>query len=202
MKERNSFRIELDPNQEQQMRLAQYAEVARWVYNWGLDRSIEEHKSTNKIVSFDSLLNALSERENTDCQWLKDYSYYTIKRSLKNLNKDFRKACSYKGDGSRYPKHRAHVTGQGSFKVRRKITTTATEITLDDIGCLKAKGGIPANILHVYSVVVFQVDSIWYVRMSLLVDYNKNNHDEILETFVDGILQNATRSGDRVSQSS
>ncbi len=61
-----AYKTELDPNNVQRTLLAKHAGVARFAWNWGLARSIEEYKLTGKssnAVEQHKQLNALKPTE-------------------------------------------------------------------------------------------------------------------------------------------
>jgi len=51
MKINRAYKTELDPNKKQLFSLKKHAGAARFAFNWGLARRIEEYKKTGKSPS-------------------------------------------------------------------------------------------------------------------------------------------------------
>lgn len=66
-----SVKIKLNPNKTQEKQLYKSANIARFVYNWTLNRQIENYKLGNKFVSDNDLRKEITQLKKTELSFLK-----------------------------------------------------------------------------------------------------------------------------------
>lgn len=83
-----AHKYRLYPNKNQRDQLAQHFGCVRYVYNWGLQRKIEEYQKTKKSPSCFDLCNELTglKQEN---EWLRDVNSQALQMALRNLDNGF-----------------------------------------------------------------------------------------------------------------
>ena len=70
-----SIKVMLVPNNKQETKLFQYANTARFAYNWAISREIENHKQGNKFLSDMDLRKEFTKLKKTEeYQWLNQVS--------------------------------------------------------------------------------------------------------------------------------
>ena len=67
-----SFKIRLKPTKEQEKQLIKSANIARFVYNWTLNRQKENYNSGNKFISDNDLRKELTTLKKTDLYFLNE----------------------------------------------------------------------------------------------------------------------------------
>lgn len=116
------YKIKIYPTEEQKKFLNRQIELFRWVYNWALNREIEQYsKYINSKVnkSFLGVLDLydLLKEEYKEKEWLAELPTHTAKEAIRNMlqayNKFFKKI-------SRYPKFKSKKTAKKSFQVRNE----------------------------------------------------------------------------------
>ena len=80
-----SIKVMLLPNNKQKTNLFQYANTARFAYNWAISREQENYKSGGKFISDNDLQTELTQlkRQEGD-EWLTSESNNVTKRAIKD----------------------------------------------------------------------------------------------------------------------
>lgn len=79
-----SIKVMLVPNNKQKTKLFQYANTARFVYNWALGRENENHKLGNKFLSDNDLRKEFTQlKKIQEYQWLNTISNNVTKQAIK-----------------------------------------------------------------------------------------------------------------------
>jgi len=163
------YKVELDINNKQRSLLVQCAGVARWAWNWGLVRRIQEYeetgKSSNAIVQHRQL-NALKA---TEYPWLYNYSKCIPQEALRDLDKAYQNFFHRvkKGEKPGFPKFKSKKWGVGSFRLTGIIRVESDRIRLPRIGWLRLKerGYIPTDGIHILSATVSERAGRWFVSV-------------------------------------
>jgi len=85
-----SYRYELKPNNKQKTLLAKHAGCARFAYNWGLARRIEEHKETQKSSNSIEQHRQLNALKKTEFPWMYEVSKCAPQEALRDLDKAYK----------------------------------------------------------------------------------------------------------------
>ena len=94
-----AYRYELKPNSSQRILLAKHAGAARFTYNWGLHKRIEQYqrdKTFSDAISQHKELNAIKE---TELPWMYEVSKCAPQEALRDLERafsNFFRACKQK----------------------------------------------------------------------------------------------------------
>jgi putative transposase len=99
---RKSFKVELKPNNTQSTLFVKCCGVARFTYNWGLGRQIENRKAGNKFLTAYDLHKELVKLKKTDFPWMYEVSKCAPQIALINLEKaykNFFRNCKKKKKG-------------------------------------------------------------------------------------------------------
>ena len=125
-----TIRVMLVPNNKQQTRLFQYANTARFAYNWALGREKENYKNGGKFISDGDLRKELTQLKKTDKYfWLNDISNNVTKQAIKDACNAYKRF--FKGY-SKFPKFKSRKSSIPSFyQDNVKIKFSATHVKVE-----------------------------------------------------------------------
>ena len=125
-----TIRVMLIPNNKQETKLFQYANTARFAYNWALGREQENYKNGGKFISDGDLRKEFTQlKKNDEYAWLNEIDCDVPKQAIKDAcesYKRFFKRCS------NFPcfKSKKHSTPKFyQDNVRIKFTKTHVKVT-------------------------------------------------------------------------
>jgi len=175
-----SIKVRLRPNNKQLTKLFQYANCARFAYNWAINRERENHDSGNKFLSDNDLrkdFTRLKKRE--DYKWLNHVSSNVPKQAIKDACSTYKRF--FKGH-CRYPRFKSKRRSKASFyQDTIKIQFTDTHVKVEGFSMSKRrnkqklnwirlceKGRIPTDCKYMNPR--FTYDGLyWYVSVSIEV---------------------------------
>jgi len=166
----SAYKTEVDPNNIQRTVLLKHAGTARFAWNWGLSRRIQEYKETGKSSHAIEQHRQLNELKKTDFPWMYDVSKAAPQEALRNLDKAYDNFFRRVKKGEKkpgFPKFKSKKTGKSSFRLTGSIQVTDTHIRVPRIGWLKLKerGYIPTDDLRILSVTVSEMAGRWFVSV-------------------------------------
>ena len=83
-----TIRVMLLPNNKQKTKLFQYANTARFAYNWALAREQENYKNGGKFIPDKELRKEFTQLKKTlEYAWLNDISNNVTKQAIKDVVK-------------------------------------------------------------------------------------------------------------------
>jgi len=179
-----TIKVMLNPNNKQATKLKESAGVARFAYNFALNREKENHENGGKFLTERELrkeLTVLKEKE--EYKWLNDYSNNIPKQAIKD-------ACNayirFFKKQTGFPRYKGKRKSKPSFYVDTdKIQFTGTHIKLEKLTTsrksnkqklnhirLSEKSRIPVDSKYVNPRVTF--DGLnWYISVGIEVENNK-----------------------------
>ena len=180
-----SIKVRLKPNNKQLTKLFQYANCARFAYNWAIARVQENYKQGNKFLSDCDLRKEFTQlKKLTEYQWLNEVSNNVTKQAVKdacNTYKNF-----FKGK-CKYPKFKSKKRSSLSFyQDCERIKFTGTHVKVEKFSMshkpnkqklnwikLCEKGKIPTDCKYMNPR--FTYDGLnWYVSVNVEVEDNTN----------------------------
>lgn len=168
---KRAYKTEIEPNNVQRTLLLKHAGAARFTWNWGLARRIQEYKDTGKSSNAIEQHRQLNQLKKTDFPWMYDVTKAAPQEALRNLDKAydnfFRRVKN--GEKPGFPKFKSKKAGKNSFRLTGSIRVTDTHIKLPRIGWLKLKehGYIPVDGLHILSATVSETAGRWFVSVQV-----------------------------------
>lgn len=128
----------LIPNNKQKAKLFQYANTARFAYNWALAKEQEIYKNTSKFTSDIDLRKEFTKLKRTsEYNWLNDISCNVTKQAIKDACNAYRKF--FKGL-TRFPKFKTKKYSIPSFyQDNGKICFTNTHVKVEGFAVSKKK---------------------------------------------------------------
>jgi putative transposase len=168
-----AYKTELKLNNHQRTHCRKHAGCARFAYNWGLQRKIDEYKKTGKSSSAYDLHRELNRLKKTKFSWMYKVSKCAPQEALRNLenafNHFFRRIR--KGEKPGFPKFKSRKWGIGSFKLTDKIHVFKDYIQLPRLGRLRLKesGYLPSEggNVHILSATVSEKADRWFVSLQV-----------------------------------
>jgi putative transposase len=120
MKVNKAYKTELKLNNKEKTLMLQYCGLARFTFNWALNKRIEEYKLTGKSSTAISQHRELNLLKQNDFSWMYGYSKSCPQNELRNLdaafNNFFRRVKSKKGKAG-FPKFKSRKKDNKSFRL-------------------------------------------------------------------------------------
>ena len=179
-----SIKVRLHPNNNQLTKLFQYANCARFAYNWVINREQENYKRGNKFLSDNELRKEFTQLKYQKHEWLKQVSNNVPKQAIKDACNTYKRF--FKGQ-CRYPKFKSKKRSKLSFyqdNIAIKFTDTHVKVAGFSVSKrrnkqqlnwirLCEKGRIPTDCKYMNPR--FTYDGIyWYVSVSIEVPDTSN----------------------------
>ena len=133
-----TIRVMLLPNNKQKTKLFQYANTARFAYNWALGREQENYKNGGKFISDGDLRKEFTQLKKTDeYAWLNNVSNNVTKQAIKDACDSYKRF--FKGY-SKFPRFKSKKKSVPSFyQDNIKIQFTDTHVKIEGFASSKKK---------------------------------------------------------------
>ena len=133
-----TIRVMLIPNNKQKTKLFQYANTARFAYNWALAREIENYKNGGKFLSDGDLRKEFTQLKKTDdYAWLNNVSNNVTKQAIKDACEAYRDF--FKGY-TKFPRFKSKKHSVPKFyQDNVKIQFTDTHVKVEGFATSKKK---------------------------------------------------------------
>jgi putative transposase len=124
-----SIKVMLLPNNKQKTKLFQYANTARFAYNWAISREQENYKSGGKFISDNDLRKEFTQlKKQDDYKWLNNISNNVTKQAIKDACNSYKRF--FKGQ-SKFPKFKSKKKSTPSFyqdNIKIKFSETHVKV--------------------------------------------------------------------------
>ena len=133
-----TIRVMLLPNNKQKTKLFQYANTARFAYNWALGREQENYKNGGKFISDGDLRKEFTQLKKTDeYAWLNNVSNNVTKQAIKDACEAYRDF--FKGY-TKFPRFKSRKYSVPKFyQDNVKIQFTDTHVKVEGFATSKKK---------------------------------------------------------------
>ena len=133
-----TIRVMLIPNNKQKTKLFQYANTARFAYNWALGREKENYNSGGKFISDGDLRKEFTQLKKTEeYSWLNEISNNVTKQAIKDACNAYKRF--FKGY-SKFPKFKSRKYSVSSFyQDNIKIQFSDTNVKVEGFTISKRK---------------------------------------------------------------
>ena len=126
-----AYKYKIKPTVKQQHCLNKAFGCCRFIYNWGLDRKIQEYKTNKKTIGYVELAHELTKlKHDGEHEWLNEVNNTSLQQSLRNLDKAF---VRFFREKKGFPK----------FKSKKHLVDTAKYIGGVHFDFVKSKVKIP-----------------------------------------------------------
>lgn len=133
-----TIRVMLIPNNKQRTKLFQYANTARFAYNWALDKEQENYKNGGKFISDSNLRKEFTQLKKTEeYAWLNKISNNVTKQAIKDACDTYKRF--FKGL-TKFPRFKSRKHSTPSFyQDNVKIQFTDTHVKVEGFATSKKK---------------------------------------------------------------
>jgi len=170
-----AYRTELDPNNRQRTLLLKSAGVARFAWNWGLHRRIQQYRATGRYENAIEQSRILNRYKKIFYPWMYEVSKCCAQEALRDLDRAFK---NFFEGRAKFPKFKSKKRGVRSFRLTWRIKVFYDRIQLPRLGKikLKEKGYLPVD-TKILSATVSERAGRWFVSITVEqeIDVPKNN---------------------------
>jgi len=173
-----TIKVMLQPNNKQETKLFQSAGVARFAYNWAIEKQEKNYKTGGKFLPDGKLRQTFTVlKTSSEYKWLGNYSNNITKQAIKDACKAYKNFFAGRAE---HPKFKSKKKSRPSFYVDTcKIQFTDTHVKLEKITTsrkknrqklnwvrLSEKGRIPTDAKYCNPRVTF--DGInWFISVGI-----------------------------------
>ena len=170
MMSQRAYKTELNLNDKQRTTCLQHAGVARFAYNWGLERRNTEYSDNGKSANAIELHRELNKLKQTEFPWMYEVSKCAPQEALRDLDRAFKNFFEHR---TKYPKFKSKKRGIGSFRLTGTIRVFEEAIQLPRLGRLRLKesGYLPTD-THILSATVSERAGKWFVSVQIEEEIN------------------------------
>ena len=164
-----TIRVMLLPNNKQKTKLFQYADTARFAYNWALGREQENYKNGGKFISDGELRKEFTQLKKTDeYKWLNDISNNVTKQAIKDACEAYRDF--FKGY-TRFPRFKSKKHSVPKFyQDNVKIQFTDTHVKVEGFAISKKKNKQKLNWIRLAEHGRIPTENVKYINPRIKYD--------------------------------
>lgn len=169
-----AFRYELDPNGAQRQLLAKHAGCARFAWNWGLGRRIEQFEQNEGEARFTDAIKQhkeLNQLKPTEFPWMYEVSKRAPQEALRNLDQAFKNFWQGRKEGREvgFPKFK-RKGGHDSFRLTGSIHVHPHKVQLPRLGEIRTKESTDKFRGKILSATVSRQADRWFVSLNVEVE--------------------------------
>ena len=164
-----TIRVMLLPNNKQKTKLFQYANTARFAYNWALDREQENYKNGGKFISDGDLRKEFTQLKKTDeYDWLNNVSNNVTKQAIKDACEAYRDF--FKGY-TKFPRFKSRKHSAPKFyQDNVKIRFTDTHVKVEGFAVSKKKNKQKLNWIRLAEYGRIPTENVKYMNPRIKYD--------------------------------
>ena len=164
-----TIRVMLLPNNKQKTKLFQYANTARFAYNWALGREQENYKNGGKFISDGDLRKEFTRlKKNKEYVWLNNVSNNVTKQAIKDACEAYRDF--FKGY-TKFPRFKSKKHSAPKFyQDNVKIRFTNTHVKVEGFATSKKKNKQKINWIRLAEHGRIPVENVKYKNSRIKYD--------------------------------
>ncbi|KSV60551.1 RNA-guided endonuclease InsQ/TnpB family protein [Acetivibrio ethanolgignens] len=164
-----TIRVMLLPNNKQKTKLFQYANIARFAYNWALGREKENYKNGGKFISDGDLRKEFTQLKKTDeYSWLNNVSNNVTKQAIKDACEAYRDF--FKGY-TKFPRFKSKKHSVPKFyQDNVKIQFTDTHVKVEGFATSKKKNKQKLNWIRLAEHSRIPAENVKYMNPRIKYD--------------------------------
>ena len=164
-----TIRVMLIPNNKQKTKLFQYANTARFAYNWALGREQENYKNGGKFISDGNLRKEFTQLKKTDeYAWLNNVSNNVTKQAIKDACEAYRDF--FKGY-TNFPRFKSKKHSVPKFyQDNVKIQFTDTHVKVEGFATSKKKNKQKLNWIRLAEHSRIPTENVKYMNPRIKYD--------------------------------
>lgn len=164
-----TIRVMLLPNKKQKTKLFQYANTARFAYNWALGRQQDNYKNGGKFISDSDLRKEFTQLKKTDeYVWLNNISNNVTKQAIKDACESYKNF--FKGH-AKFPRFKSKKQSVPKFyQDNVKIQFTDTHIKVEGFATSKKKNKQKLNWIRLAEKGRIPTENVKYINPRIKYD--------------------------------
>jgi len=164
-----SVKIRLKPNKTQEKQLYKSANISRFIYNWALNKQIENYKNGGKFISDNDLRKEITQLKKSELSFLNEVSNNIAKQAVKDCCNAYKRFFKQQ---SKFPKFKSKKKAKPSFyNDNIKLKIKGKKVLLEKIGWIKTSEEFPEG-KYMNPRCVFD-GKYWYLSVSM--EFEKPN---------------------------
>ena len=192
-------KIRLKPTKEQEILLWKSAGCSRFIYNWALDKQIDNHKKGNKFINDKVLRREMTKlKKEEDFKWLCEVGSNVLKQAVKDLCLAYKKFFDKKAN---FPKHKDRKSNISFYVNYESMKKTQNGVQCEKLGNIKTAEPLPELLIeekHYLNPHISYDGKYWYISFSRKIEIHKTEHNNTTVGIDLGIKNLATCSNEKV----
>lgn len=157
-------KVRLYPTKEQEQKLWQSVDIARFIYNWTLARQEENYKTGGKFISDNDLRKEITQLKKTELGWLNEVSNNVAKQAIKDACNSYKRF--FKGVSDK-PKFKSKKRNKKSFyNDTHKLKVKQKEVLIEKVGWIKTAEQIPMVVKYMNPRISYD-NKYWYLSVGV-----------------------------------
>ena len=139
-------KVRLKPTPEQEQKLWQSVGIARFVYNWTLNRQEENYKNGGKFISDNELRKEITQLKKGELSWLNQVSNNVAKQAVKDCCVAYKNFFTGK---TKKPRFKSRKKSKPSFyNDNVKLKVKEKSVLIEKVGWIKTNEQIPISVKY------------------------------------------------------
>ncbi|MER1985268.1 MAG: transposase [Solibacillus sp.] len=172
-------KVRLKPTEEQEQLLWKSTGVARWVYNWTLDKQQENYQKGLKFLSDNELRKEITQlKKKDDFKWLGEVSNNVAKQAVKDACDAYKRF--FKGLAQR-PRFKSKRKSKPSFyNDNVKLKVKPRKVLIEKVGWVATSEQLPLDVKYSNPRVSYD-GKYWYIAVGV---EQEHVHTELTDTVI------------------
>lgn len=192
-------KIRLKPTKEQEILLWKSAGCSRFIYNWALDKQIDNHKKGNKFINDKVLRREMTKlKKEKDFKWLYEVGSNVLKQAVKDLCLAYKKFFDKKAS---FPKHKSRKSNISFYVNYESMKKTQNGVQCEKLGNIKTAEPLPELLIeekHYLNPHISYDGKYWYIGFTRKIKIHKTELNDSIIGIDLGIKNLATCSNEKV----
>lgn len=157
-----SSKVRLKPNKLQETQLWKSTGIARFIYNWTLNRQQENYANGNKFISDNELRKELTQLKKSELSWLNEVSNNVTKQAIKDACNSYK---SFFKKLSSFPKFKSKKKTKPSFyNDTSKLKVKEFSVLIEKVGWVRTSEQLPMNTKYTNPRISYD-GKYWYISV-------------------------------------
>ena len=192
-------KIRLMPTKEQEELLLKSAGCSRFIYNWSLNKQIENYNKVKKFIKENELRKEITLlKKQKDYEWLCEVGNNVLKQAAKDLCLAYKKFFDKKAS---FPKHKSRKSNISFYVNYETMKKTQNGVQCEKLGNIKTAEPLPNLIKgekHYSNPHISYDGKYWYIGFTRKIKIHKTELNDSIIGIDLGIKNLATCSNEKV----
>ena len=190
-----SKKIRLKPTKQQEKTLYKSCGIARFVYNWTLERQKENYENGGKFLSDNFLRKEITQLKKLELSWLSEVSNNVAKQAVKDACIAYKNFFTKK---TSFPKFKSKKKSKLSFyNDTSKLKVEEKLVLIEKVGWVKTVEQLPQDTKYTNPRISFD-GKYWYIAVGMEKENNALELSEVSLGIDLGVKDLATCSNGKV----